>query len=38
VDETERYPSEQERATKATILGVILGFVLATLARRPRLP
>jgi hypothetical protein len=38
MDDTGRYPSEQERAVRATILGLILGVVLATFARRPRLP
>jgi hypothetical protein len=38
MDDTRRYPSERERAVQATILGLILGVVLATLARRRRLP
>ena len=33
----EQDPSEQGRALKASILGVLLGLVLETLARRPRL-
>jgi hypothetical protein len=37
MDGTGRYPSERERALKATVLGLILGAVLAMLARRPRL-
>lgn len=36
--DVEGEPSEQARALKASILGVLLGLVLATLARRPRLP
>jgi hypothetical protein len=38
MDDTRRYPSEQERAVQATILGLILGSVLAMLARRRDLP
>jgi hypothetical protein len=38
MDEAGRYPSERERAIEASVLGVILGLVLAMLARRPRLP
>jgi hypothetical protein len=38
MEDTGRYPSEQERAIRATILGLILGVILATLARRRRLP
>jgi hypothetical protein len=30
-----RYPSETERAIKAAVLGVVVGLVLAALARRP---
>jgi len=37
MDDTGRYPSEGERALKATVLGLILGVVLAMLARRSRL-
>jgi hypothetical protein len=35
MDDTGRYPSEQERALRATVLGLILGVILAMLARRP---
>jgi hypothetical protein len=38
MDQARRYPSERERAINASVLGVILGAVLAMLARRPRLP
>jgi hypothetical protein len=38
MEDTDRFPSEWERAVRATILGLILGVVLATVARRPRLP
>jgi hypothetical protein len=38
MDDAGRYPSERERALKATVLGLILGALLAMLARRPRLP
>jgi hypothetical protein len=37
MDDTGRYPSERERALKATVLGLILGVVLAMLSRRSRL-
>jgi len=37
MDDTGRYPSELDRALKATVLGLILGVVLAMLARRARL-
>jgi hypothetical protein len=37
MDATERFPSEGERALRATVLGLILGAVLAMLACRPRL-
>jgi hypothetical protein len=37
MDDAVPYPSEGERAVKATILGVLLGLILATLARRSRL-
>jgi hypothetical protein len=37
MDDVDRYPSERERALKATVLGLILGVCLAMLARRPRL-
>jgi hypothetical protein len=37
MDDVDRYPSERERALKATVLGMILGVGLAMLARRPRL-
>jgi hypothetical protein len=35
MDDTGRYPSERERALRATVLGLILGVSLAMLARRP---
>jgi hypothetical protein len=38
MDDEGRYPSEQERAIRASVLGVILGVVLMMLARRRRLP
>jgi hypothetical protein len=38
MDATQRYPTERERALRATVLGLILGGVLAMLARRSRLP
>jgi len=38
MDDMDPFPSEGERALKATILGVLLGLVLAAVARRPRLP
>jgi hypothetical protein len=37
LDDAGRYPSERERALKATVLGLILGVLLAMLARRPHL-
>jgi hypothetical protein len=37
MDDAGRYPSERERALKATFLGLILGVYLAMLARRLRL-
>jgi hypothetical protein len=38
MDDADRYPSERERALKATFLGLILGVCLTMIARRPRLP
>lgn len=37
MEELRAYPTEGERALKASLVGAILGLVLATLARRPRL-
>jgi len=32
------FPTEKQRAAKASLLGAILGALLAVLASRPRLP
>jgi hypothetical protein len=34
MDDIGRYPTERERAVRASVLGAILGVVLAMLARR----
>jgi hypothetical protein len=36
VDERRLYPSERERAVRASILGAILGLMLAMFARQRR--